>query len=194
MQIILDLDNTLLNTSRIKKGLAKALINIGVSEELFKKVYKKLRRKGFYNHKIYIEYLSKEKKIDRKKCLAQLKKTDDKIKNYLYPDALWFLKKSAVLRKKVGVKIILLTYGDPEFQKIKLEKTKIAKYFDKIIITETKKTPIVSKIASKTNDKIFFINDDTDEIREIVGKFKNVEVLHIKRKNRDKEIPNTETL
>jgi len=184
MLIILDLDNTLLDTGRLKEGLSKALNNFGISQKLFWQVYKKLRKKSFYNHKIYLEYLSKEKRVDLKKCSEALKNLDNKIKDFLYPDALSFLRKM----REGGIKLILLTWGDKKFQKIKIEETKIKGFFDQIIITEKTKLPYLAKIIKRTKEKIVFLNDEPAELQAATERFKDIAVLQMKRKGHDREV------
>lgn len=184
MLIILDLDNTLLDTGRLKEAISKSLVCFGVPERLFWQIYKKIRKRGFYNHKIYLNYLFKEKPINIEKCAEKLEKLNNQIKNFLYPDTLPFLKGL----KKMGARLILLTWGDTGFQKVKIKKAKIKHFFEKIFITETTKLPYLRQIAKNKNEEIYFIDDDPLEVKEVLEKFKNITALQIKRKSHDKEV------
>ena len=184
MLIILDLDHTLLNTASLKKELCKSLINFGVSQKLFKNVYQKLRKDNPYSHELFLDYLSKEKEINRKAAKAKLEKFSKKMRKYLYPEAIWFLKKM----RKNGAKLVLLSYGNAKFQKMKIKNIKLEPFFDKVIITEKKKTKSVVKMVNNQKQKIFFIDDHPEEIKEIYQNCKNVIPIFIKHKENSKSL------
>lgn len=180
MLLILDLDNTIFDTASLKNDLAKSLIKFGVSENLFFRIYQKIRKEHPYSHEVYLKFLSEEKNIEKRKAKIQLERLDRRLTKYLYPDAVWFLKKM----KKKNARLVLLSYGDKEFQKTKIEKTKIGSFFDKVIVTNKKnKVPFVAKLIKNSNKKVFFINDDPKEISQVSEKFKNIIPINVKGGN-----------
>lgn len=89
---------------------------------------------------------------------------------YVYSDSLWFLKK---LKDKYS--LVLLTYGDIEYQVKKIKASKLEKYFDNIIITNKHKGSLDLDYKN-----LIFIDDNLDEIKDICRK-KPKKVIRIKR-------------
>lgn len=181
MLIILDLDNTLFNTSLYKEDLSNSLTEFGVSRNLFFKIYQKLRKKNLYSHKLFLEFLSKEKKIDKEKVKNKLEKLSENFKKYLYPDTFWFLKKM----EKRKARLFLFSFGDLKLQKLKIKKSELSPFFEKILVTDQEKIPLLKKII-QNREKVYFINDHPQEIKEVIENFKDIIPIRIKRKESKK--------
>lgn len=179
MLIIFDLDYTLLDTKNFKTGLAKAL---GLAADEFNDSYKKYfkDRAMPYNVEKHIEYLGSgtvETGAARKERLKDFFLEIDK---YLFADAENALKKL----KLGGHKLLLLTFGDADWQKQKVDNLKIKKYFDEIIYTnkgkgeadelrelmcrmEETKTPLTPLCEKGGTEEILIVNDNAKECLEI---------------------------
>lgn len=180
--IIIDFDHTLFNAQLFKKDLAKAL---GMSLTSWEKDYQKNKKKyKHYNYKEQIKNLSLTK---QKKLLNILKKA----KKYLYRDAMRFLRQnhppsprlrrtSEGTKRTKNTKIMILSKGEPSFQKQKIMNTGVKKYA-KIITTDQSKKKFIKKMGSKRD--IVFINDRGQEIDEIKKAFPKVQAIWVRRKN-----------
>ena len=152
-KIIIDFDHTLFNAQAFKKDLAKALD--------IKKLYKN------NNYKQQIKKFSQQQ---QQKFLKILKNS----KQYLYKDAISFLK--SVQKNQ----IILLSKGQPEFQKIKIKNCKLEKYL-KIKTVSKSKINFIKHFKNK--QEIIFINDRGKEIDAIKKKFPQIHAIWIRRAN-----------
>jgi len=174
--IILDFDHTLFNAQLFKKDLAEAL---GLSLAIWEKEYQKNKKK--YHNYNYQKQITNYPAKNQKKFLNVLKNS----KKYLYPDAIYFLH-SVETRHGVSLpKIILLSKGQPEFQKIKIKNCQLEKYL-------TIKTVAIAKInfiktlrqaQGKNKKNIIFINDRGKEIDEIKKIFPQITAIWIRRAN-----------
>jgi len=89
--------------------------------------------------------------------------TDLPLSSFLYSDTVAFLEKY----KKYT--LILLTFGDLYFQKIKVERSGIVPYFKDIYYTGDKmKAPYIKKMydLEKSNDNLVFVDDEMVHLKE----------------------------
>jgi len=169
---IIDLDNTLFNTYGSPDSFSdyrvKSLEDLGIDKKLYLEAYSQARLKdGFmvYNDEQHAKVLAKYG-FDKKEILKRLKKSHQKsvLKDMLYDDALLFLDNI----KKFNEPIYLLSWGNTEFQKLKIDNLDLAKYFGKIFFTGGSKIEITKNLMDKAKDEeIWFINDKIKETLEI---------------------------
>lgn len=170
MIIIFDFDYTLFDTVKFRADLTGVL---GVSAKKFAESYNKFfkRKKTHYNFESHLEKLVKDGTIRKSEIKAVKKRMFDvlnQINRYLFPEAENILKKF----KEKGHALVLITCGDLKWQKAKLNKLKIKKYFSKIIITDGNKARCLGFIK-KTRENIIIINDNAREsfrMKKILGK------------------------
>jgi len=172
-KIIIDFDHTLFNAQLFKKDLAKSL---GLSLAAWEKDYQSNKNKfGNYNYKKQIAEFPKNR---RQKFLKILKNS----KKYLYKDAVLFLKSvgNAHVRSVQKNQIILLSKGQPSFQKIKIQKCVIKKYVTVKTVAKSK-INFISHLKNKKD--ILFINDRGKEIDEIKKRFPAITAIWVRRAN-----------
>lgn len=177
MIVIFDLDYTLLDSKKFKAGEA-AVLEISTKEytatceEIFKS------KKIHYNLAKHLDYLINKgliKTEERRNMNRRIRKFLERIDDYLFPQAEKVLSK---LQKR-GDTLILLTYGDKQWQKIKVKNLKIKKYFKKIIFIEDKKEKALD-FLSGTKEKVLIINDKAQECLEMKKKIKQAEIFLVK--------------
>lgn len=165
---IIDLDDTLLNTHAFKQARISILNHLGVSDELYKITYKaaydNLSGINIYSSTSHAEVLEKHG-FDKGKVLGVLQRVEGGLKDLLFPgaeDLLIFLKKS-------GQKLILLSLGEENFQKMKLAQTGLSTYFDLIFTVNDTKEHIIQKILNDFPDeqKVWVINDKIEETKKL---------------------------
>lgn len=171
MLIILDFDDILFdNTGGLKKALARIFKKHKAD---FWEIYSKIRTmKGGYSPKKHLALLKKKnKEID----IEEIKRDINKInfKQFLFPDVIKFLKTF----KKNNNNIILLSWGDKEFQKRKIYGLgkEFVSFFDKIIAGPVEKTEVVKKILKSYKSRpVIFIDDKPQELKKIKDNFKDI--------------------
>lgn len=139
MTIYIDLDHTLLDTERFKSALQKALRPLGISKSDFVFAYARLRRRRSFAIEPFVALLELSPLI-QKKALRALKKETARAERFLYPDVFPFLRYA---KKRKGVRVVIFTYGDPGFHRMKLKgMTKLKSFIDGMIITSKEKKNI----------------------------------------------------
>jgi len=182
--IILDFDYTLFDAKKFKNYLAKSLQIFGVNKKLWQETYDQIRyrsnKEADYSPKKHLKILAAKTNNQ----LSDLKTAYDKIINncakFLYADSLDFLQK---LQAK-NLRLILLTFGNPSFQRQKIRASGINKYFKKIFCTNKDKFKVSNQIPNA--DNALFINDNPDEITKLQKIHPKADFIQIKRPNAKK--------
>ncbi len=175
---IIDFDDTLFNTHAFKQARAQAVKGLGVSDELFWKTYKEA-----YNNDLGINVYSDERHaeilerygFEKQAILAAFEKIKLFLKDYLFSDAVDLLENL----KKSGQKLILLSLGQADFQKVKIESVGISKYFDEVYTVDDTKEHIIANIINscEPNERVWFINDKIEETKKLIQHFPRIKPL-----------------
>lgn len=136
MQTYIDFDGTLFDTDKYVDDFMNIFSEYGITKVEFEEAKKIL----FHNDELFniikiTNYLMKKYNVSdelKEKILALLDKS------YLYPEVLDCLD---VLISS-GYELNILTYGDKEFQKMKVQSTNLSKYLKEIIITDEDKSKL----------------------------------------------------
>jgi len=166
---IIDLDNTLLDTERFKGELFRS-VKPAISRYLWDKTYWQVMKDyetGYdYTFNGHAEILSAATGIIKSKILKGFNSVAKKLPAFLYHGALPLLRDL----KKSNNKIVLLTFGNVNFQKRKVGLLKISKYFDRLILTDHHKDE--TRLPVKKNGlNTVFINDNPIEFAELKKKY-----------------------
>ena len=179
MTIIFDFDHTLFSARKLYLLIKKRFKKLGVKETLFEETYEKSKGKGInYKPEKQIKLIAKVlPKIKENLLKKELKKILSKISRFLYPDVKPFLKK---WQNKAT--LILISYGESRFQKEKIKSTKISSYFKKIIITKDLNKISALKKFLKKDQKVIFVEDNPNALKETKKIFPNLITVRINRK------------
>ena len=174
MNLYVDFDGTLFDSNRFLNDIYLLLDKYSIKKELFIK-YKENCHNGFNPYTILNDI---EKEITfSKKIYEDLDNSLANSKNYLYEDAIVFLK----FAKERGYKIIIFTRGNKQYQELKIINSKINKYYDDLIITLKHKGEL--DIDYKNS---IFIDDNITEIKSIL-KNNPKEIICINRSEDNKK-------
>ncbi|MFH1291851.1 MAG: HAD family hydrolase [bacterium] len=183
---IIDLDDTLFNTRGVhgfKEVRLSVLNKLGVTEDLYDKTYSEARNQEpiGYNNIKHAQVLSKHG-FDQEEVFQALEKTisSEILKTFLFSDSLSFLGQM----KSLGEPMILLSFGDTDFQTLKAKGSGFEEYFDRFILTRTDKSDVVAELANGKNlSKIWFINNRPDETLNV--KKNHPKINYILKKSED---------
>lgn len=177
MKIIIDFDDTILNTYKMMQEFIKSFKKAGFSSEEFKEIYKKSKeKKGEFDQKTVIGLFSKLRPFDKRQVAKELAEILERAEEFVYSD---FHKFVDNFPKK---ELILLSFGSTDYQKIKIENSGVRKYFDKVYITNKDKVYNIEKIYRKyAGDRIVFIDDKAEEIDKVKEKFPGVIAFKMER-------------
>ena len=168
--IIFDFDDTIFNTRKLKKTIFDKIESLGISSEIVKNSYEiSKKRFNHYTPDNHISIINEMSDHDiSPKQTAEIKAIDFSLhRNDKIHDILSSLSKKNHL--------IHLTIGDQNFQKLKIHKSGISKYFHEIHIVSDRKEDFIS--GRKFTDDVYFINDKKSENKIIKKMFPNIKVI-----------------
>ncbi|HBI34362.1 MAG TPA: hypothetical protein DEA43_01580 [Candidatus Moranbacteria bacterium] len=182
MKVFIDFDDVIFNTKKFREDLEALFDSNGVSKEIFQKYYtdpKDQRAIKTFNPWLQAERISRVMDFDVNKLTEAINEFIFDISRYVFVDVLDFV-------NMLGSKnIYVVSYGDLEFQHKKINGSMVDKYLDNIIVTENLKSEIISKIIAEDdmekNEKIFFLDDRIEQIRDVKEKFPNIVTILVKR-------------
>ncbi len=183
MQIFLDFDDVLFNTSRFVQVLKKEFEKNGISEEEFDRTYldyprrQKNGRLTVYNIWQQIDYLEKEKKKSLSRLRRAVKTLVADTSSFIFPDVVKFLKTFA------SEDLYIISYGESELQLKKINNCGLSSYFKKIIIINQPKGKIIQQIRKETSKNVsaYFLDDRVEQIEDAKLKNPDLKTLLVKR-------------
>jgi len=174
MNYYIDFDYTVFDTHAFREGLYKILEDNGL-DKTYLKLTPEMKTDGqeLLNIKRLFKKLSESKNIPLDKFLVPLEELYSKSNEFVYNDTVDFLK----YLKSKNHKVYLLTWGEKEFQKEKIEASKLDKYIDEAIFAEQLKFTL--DIDYKNG---IFIDDSVRDLEGLYNQ-KAKQVYRIKREN-----------
>jgi hypothetical protein len=185
MKIFIDFDDVIFNTGKFKEDfLDKVFIKNGATREDFAKTYYYFFKKNnqvnkYYDPKKQIEALGKKEYVNKDKLKKDFNVFMQDLKKYVFRDAICFL------RKNSKHDLFLVSYGDPLFQKMKINGAQISGLFEKIIVGRFRKIDLISREVGKRNfsqdEKLIAIDDLPKHLRKTRELKKRLITFHLKR-------------
>ena len=192
MKVIFDLDYTLMDTVQLHSKLAEIF-----DKENYREDYQFFfRSKGIsFDGEKYLAILKELGRIDgarEKELKSKLAELMENMDDFLKPDAESVLKHFI----KEGHELILITFGNKEWQEKKVKNLSIKKYFSEIIFEEEDKSKSeYLRSLGEGNEKILIINDNLDEavaMQKILGD--KAELRLVKREDKKEAEPHIKNL
>lgn len=190
INLIFDLDNTLISARKVYRALESSFTKAGVKRKDFQGMYRESKVGGVFNLGRFISLAEKDFSFSGRKINEILEEVFKKRGKYLYPDVLPFFRKWFS-----KVDIFLVSLGDEEFQKRKLKGSGIYKFFKRILITKDKrKIKEVQPLFNKEK-KNFVIEDNPEMLFYLKRKFKRIITVRINRgEGKYKELPDNRNI
>ena len=177
MKIILDFDDTIFNTHQLMREFLEIVKRADFTEEEFFEAYQKCKgRVGDFNSKIIINLLSEIRPFNKIKAENEINLILDNSRDFVYADFFGFVNN---FNKK---NLILLSFGEINFQRTKIENSGVVSYFQEVIITQEDKTENLKNILKKNKgEKIFFIDDKAEQIDKLKEKLPQIITMKMER-------------
>jgi len=167
LELILDFDYTLFDARRFRLALAHSLKKLGVPTKVFLQLYPLAvsKQNGHYSYDYYKHVMlisRKYPKLSQPKARKLMEVIVRSSYKYLYSETVNFLR----FFKKNNFKLILVTHGNPSFQKKKLEYSGINHFFSSVVLSPAAKVVTLKRIK-KNFGKAFFVSDHINELLQI---------------------------
>jgi len=182
---IVDFDHTLFDTKAFKEARLEALRSLGVPDDVYWKTYEQARNDGTgtvtYTDERHAAAFAGTQ-FNRHKVLIALKNiSENRIKEFLFSDAISFLK----ALRKLGKPIVLLSLGAPSFQLAKVHGTGVDHYVDDVIVVDDNKKFVLERLVDpNSQETVWLINDHIEETKNMKDMFPNIHPV-LKRTHRD---------
>lgn len=182
MKIFIDFDDVIFNTGQFKHNFKEMFVEHGISGEIFDKYYNDPNDsrviKTFDPWK-QIERINGELGVDTQELTRLVNEYIADMSAYVFDDVRDFV-------RRIGIEnICVLSFGEKEFQTKKITNSKIGDFMQDIIVTEQSKSFEIEKFlnhnAIETDEKIFFLDDRAEQIRDVKEKFPQIVTMLIKR-------------
>lgn len=173
-QIFLDFDSTIYNTDKMFADILDKCEEYGVKREKIFEVKQLFLDDGkLFNINEILDYISNEISFDSN-LYDEINSILKNGKSYIYDDTYEFISK--LKNKKYQVNI--LTYGNKEFQWLKIKYSGIESYVNQVLVTDKYK----SSLDYISYENSVFIDDNPDEIVGFLSR-NPIKVIRIKRKD-----------
>lgn len=181
-KIIIDFDDTLFDTAALKADLLALFARFGVSTEKFWETYKisyTQNNLASYNLWGHIDIVCQQfSNLDKKLLLAEAKEILSNSERHLISGAEDFLNEL----NNFVVPLILLSLGDAEWQKEKVDGVGAAKFFQEVIFTGHNKIELIRPLIKDAIGDIIFINDKIAETQDVVALSSQIKpILRVKK-------------
>ena len=173
--IIFDFDDTLFDNAKLKKDIQEVFRSFSITEKHILETYSTVR--NAYNYNVHVNAVKNlYNEAPEEKILKAL--NDINLSQYLLPEV-----KNILQRLNKEHHLVLLTFGEKEFQEKKAFGSGIEKYFkdEHIHITQNHKVETIKKI--KLKGEVYFVNDKENENDIIKKEFPDFNFILISPEN-----------
>lgn len=171
VKIFLDFDNTLVHTKRFfQEVYTPLLIAAGKTHQEIETSYQLFSpgvdpSKGAFTPTRHLEALGIDEE-KRRDILQSLLKSFLQERAFIFPDTIF------LLENLKQYELYLLTYGQPQYQNMKITASGIREYFQDCLITEgSKKETLIRVIERK--EEFIFVDDRKEYFSDLKSEFKN---------------------
>lgn len=174
INIIVDLDNTLLDSRAFNRKLARIFKKFGKVD--FHKTYYEAFIDGMYSFEKHLSFITDER--DKKRVEGGVELIFLGIQEFLFSDVVIFLKRFE------NDNLILLTKGHSSFQMRKVNNLnpRIVSLFRDKSFVQVEKYKFLAVILNELEaGQTFVIDDDREELSSIADKFNDVKTILISR-------------
>ncbi len=173
--LVFDFDHTLSHFIHGYDGLFTIFTHRGIPAETVSEAYRRIKKAGGFSLAAYIAHLQQMAgTIPHEDTVAQ--EFEDWLKNSieLYPDVL-----PCLTRWRKDIPIEILTFGDPEFQRKKINMTGLGSYPLHIVASQQQKARELTKIIARYGTPVVFVDDIPSVLDEIRHRFPPLHVITI---------------
>lgn len=187
MIVFIDFDDVVFNSGKLSEELKGLFFKRGIEESLFEKYY--YDENKTYNPQRQIDRIQEDSDKDFSNLKKEVSELIDNLGEYVFDDFKEFI-------EKVGREnIYILSFGDEEFQKLKIKNSGIDRDVEKTIIAKGKKSEQLKKFFSRNSnlekEEKYFIDDKVHHIKDVKKNFPKIKTILIHRpEGRYHEKPN----
>jgi FMN phosphatase YigB (HAD superfamily) len=183
-KLFIDFDGTMFDTAKFRDGIFEVFEKAGYAHEVIMKAYVEECMDYKFSLEHLLNRLERVEERDKDKIRGDIRALYERVPSMLYGDTILFL--NNIDREKYEVN--LLSMGNFEFQKRKIDHAGIKDLFDNVYICENQKWDYLDTLV-KPEEKFILIDDRGDTIKNVAEKYPNSRPMQIERKDEDNADP-----
>ena len=184
IKVLIDFDGTLFDSKEYKKVLNQVLVNAGMKEEDVLREYEnwKISNNNHANPAAFALSLydsdryKKHFKVDRESLSTSINEAVNSASKYLFKDSVSFLK--GIDRSKYQP--IIFTFGNKEFQRLKIEACGLADLVEDVVYSESPKIGTIAGLVD-SGESFIVIDDEMSYLKGVESNFPNARIFPIDR-------------
>ncbi len=178
----LDFDHTLFQTDQFfYADVRQAFSRFPIDNQLWQESYDAVWSTGYSLAKHIAELNRRSNQPLPYAEMAQIL-TDQftDLSRYVFPDVLPFLKAAKLSKEKGEVKLVLLSFGNPEWQDYKVKASGLNDYFDEVVIAEAEQQKVTA-ISDRQSETMLMVDNNPAELDSIKDQLPSVKTYRINR-------------
>ena len=187
MKIIFDFDHTIFDMTSMHDAIFDAMKEIGIDKETYVDAYELETHWKMFTVQGVANRLEKITSIDAKKIVDAFHKVRDAADLFVYDDVM----DSINLLKEAGHNVYILSWGDHEWQRKKIESAQITDHFEEVITVNQLKSGYLDDWCGD-DCNVIVVDDKPAELRAIKERNPSLHLIRVRRENgkySDQETP-----
>lgn len=182
MRIFIDFDDVIFNTKKFLVFLRDIFKEFGVTEELFRSAYQEMRsdvsgQNFCYNFEAHVEKISKHVKVDEAALIKALYEGLEQAPAFVFQDVKPFLE----YLKKEGYTVDVLSFGDKNYQALKIKKAGLGALIANILVTQESKERILKNQNIEPLGDVWFFDDRVEFLENMKKSFPFMHTVLVSR-------------
>lgn len=183
MKVFIDFDDTFFNTADFIRDYQGIFEGMGISSDMYQKTsHEAYHHTGnsieVYDMEAHVRALSERVhgiKIDAVRQAIEVFLVDTS--HYVFPEMKAFLEKA----RAANIKLYILSFGQSDFQRKKIQGTGLMEYFQEVFIVQEKKyAPILASIEHD-EEVIWFFDDRAEFVSDVKDAIPTVKTVQVSR-------------
>jgi len=175
--LVLDFDDTLFEAKRLKQDIFSLFEKeFRIARAVVEDVYTQSKHGGYSMEKHAALLQAQAPDVSADKIRTAMEAFYTTMQGYVFPDVLPVLERL----KAKGVELILLTYGEHDFQSRKIAGTGLAQLCEKVVITTDAKSAAVKELFRDTHHMVT-VDNTIEHLNDIKSALSEVETIAIDR-------------
>jgi len=182
-KLFIDFDGTMFNTASFKSVMFDIFLKLGFNLTDIQNTYMAECMDYKYHVERNLERLMKIKSVDENEAKEKIGMMFHKIPDYIFDDTVEVLK--SIDQNKYELN--LLTLGDEDFQRKKVDASFLGKYFDNIYFATDQKWDYLKKLVDE-NEFFVLVDDRGDTVENIKKNFPKSLPIEINRPGEEQDL------
>jgi hypothetical protein len=178
MKIVFDFDHTLFDMSSMHEALEEGITDLGVPIDTYRSAYYKATSWKVFTVNALASQLHKRNKVKPSDVAKAFNKVAEVSDIFVYPD----VHEHVDLMKSDGHELLLLSWGDSDWQTKKIDLSKIKHHFNQVLTVSNMKVDALQSWCDE-GCEVVVVDDKPAELRAIHSMYPDFHFIRMRREN-----------